>query len=157
MTFAGDGNTVLKDVQQDCYAEMLVRLYTRARDRYLDACRLAGVETELARRLREMDGFDPGTLVEVHDSIAAWFRFTQDDGGQMLLGEDVGSYRARLEERWRAWFDEELGRLLAEDEFVRAVLKATAEPGSAAGQWLQELLQQRYRGPAGSGASGLGS
>jgi hypothetical protein len=145
MTFAGDGNTVLKDIQQDCYAEMLVRLYTRARDRYLDACRLAGVETALSQRLREMDGFDPGTLLEVHDTVAAWFRFSQDDGGQMMLGEDAAAYRTGLEERWRAWFEEEVGRLLGEAEFVRAVLKATAEPASAARQWLQELLRERYR------------
>ncbi len=146
MTFAGDGNTVLKEVQQDCYAKMLVRLYTRARDRYLSACRLAGVETELSQKLKEMDGFDPGTLVAVHDTIAAWFRFTADDGGQMVLGEDVASYRSRLEERWRAWFEDELARLLEADEFARTALRATTETGSDAQQWIQELLRERYAG-----------
>lgn len=146
--FTGDGNTVLQQIQQECYAEMLVRLYTRARDRYLDACRLVGADTELAVRLREMSGFEHRTLQDIHDSLAAWFRFTQDDGGQMQLGEDAISYRSRLENQWRWWFDEEAGRLVADDEFTRAILKAAAHSGAEAGQaaesWLRQLLAERY-------------
>jgi hypothetical protein len=77
---------MIREMQQDCCAEMPVRLYTRARDRYLSACRLVGIETELARKLREMDGFDLGRLARVHDALAARFRLTQVQGPPGITG-----------------------------------------------------------------------
>ena len=68
--FPGDQNKVLKDLQFGVYGDMLTRLFSRARDRYLEACRLVEVETDLALRLKEMHYFDHRTLQETHDSIA---------------------------------------------------------------------------------------
>jgi hypothetical protein len=99
--FSGDTNQTLKDVQFRLYGEMLLRLYSRPRDPYLDACRLIQVKTDLATRLRSMDGFDHRTLQDIHDIIAAWFRFSQDDGGQLRLGESGETYEARITTEWR--------------------------------------------------------
>jgi hypothetical protein len=78
--FPGDTNKLLKWVQHDLYWGMVVRLYTPPRDRYLDACRLIQTNTDLAIRLRSMECFDHRTLQDIHDLIAAWFRFTKDNG-----------------------------------------------------------------------------
>lgn len=146
--FSGDTNEVLKKVQHDLYSGMVVRLYTPPRDRYLDACRLIQTNTDLAIRLRSMEGFDHRTLQDIHDLIAAWFRFTKDNGGQLLLGETEESYKDRLAAEWRTFFEEEVGRLSADDEFVRNVLAATAfgntDRGYAAEAQLRELLKERY-------------
>jgi hypothetical protein len=146
--FPGDGNELLKDVQHDLYWGMVARLYIPPRDRYLDACRLVQANTDLAIRLRSMDGFDHRTLQDIHDLIAAWFRFSKDDGGQLRLGENEEAYKARLAAEWRTFFDEEVGSLSADDEFARNVLVATAfgntDTGYAAEAQLRELLKERY-------------
>ena len=67
--FPGDTNELLKKVQNDLYWTMVVRLYTPPRDRYLDACRLVQANTDLANRLRSMEGFDHRTLQDIHDLI----------------------------------------------------------------------------------------
>jgi len=147
--FPGDTNQPLKDVQFRLYGEMLVRLYSRPRDRYLDASRLVQADTELATRLRSMDGFDHRTLQDIHDMIAAWFRFAQDDGGQLRLGETDEAYQQRLAADWRTFFEGEVGNLIADDEFTRVVLVAVAfgntERGYAAESQLREILKERYR------------
>jgi len=147
--FPADTNQTLKDVQFRLYSEMLLRLYSRPRDRYLDACRLIQIDTELATRLRTMDGFDHRTLQDIHDLIAAWFRFSQDDGGQLRLGESDETYTDRLGAEWRAFFEAEVTGLSADDEFARAVLVAAAfgntDRGYAAEAQLREILKERYR------------
>ena len=146
--FPGDTNDTLMDVQHAVYSEMVGRLFTAPRDRYLVAAALLRLDTELVRRLRSMDGFDHRTLQGAHDQIAAFFRFSRDDGGQLQLGESEDDYRRRLEEAWRAFVQSEVGRLTEDDEFTRAVCTATAfgnkEPGVAAERWLDQFLWDRY-------------
>jgi len=60
--FATDTNKTLKEVQHTLYGEMVGRIFDRSRNRYLDACQLAQVETELAERLHPMTHFDHRTL-----------------------------------------------------------------------------------------------
>jgi hypothetical protein len=147
--FPGDTNKALKDVQFRLYGEMLLCLYGRPRDRYLNSCRLVQIDTDLANRLRSMDGFDHRTLQDIHDLIAAWFRFSQDDGGQLRLGETDEAYQDRLAAEWRAFFEEEVSRLSADDEIARAILAAAAfgntDRGYAAEAQLREFLKERYR------------
>jgi hypothetical protein len=146
--FPGDTNEALKHVQFRLYGEMLVRLYSRFRDRYLDACRLVQIDTDLANRLRSMEFFDHRTLQDIHDLIAAWFRFSQDDGGQLHLGETDDAYKDRLATEWRTFFEEQIVRLGSGDEFARNVLIAVAfgntDRGYAAEDQLREILKERY-------------
>jgi hypothetical protein len=146
--FPGDTNEVLKEVQFKLYWGMVFRLYSPPRDRYLDACRLIQIDTDLAKRLRSMDGFDHRTLQDIHDLIAAWFRFSQDNGGQLRLGETDEAYKDRLAAEWRTFFEEEVSRLSSDDEFARNVLIATAfgntDRGYTAEAQLREILKERY-------------
>ena len=146
--FPGDNNDTLMNVQHAVYSEMVVRLFTAPRDRYLVAAALLRLDTELVGRLRSMNGFDHRTLQLAHDRIAAFFRFSRDDGGQLQLGESEADYHRRLEEAWREFVQSEVGRLTTDDEFVRAICTAAAfgnkEPGVAAEHWLDQFLRQRY-------------
>jgi len=69
--FPGDNNDTLMDVQHAVYGEMVVRLFTGPRDRYLAAAVLLRVEDRLSGHLRSMNGFDHRTLQLAHDRIAA--------------------------------------------------------------------------------------
>jgi hypothetical protein len=147
--FSGDNNSALMQVQSSVYGEMLGRLFMAARERYLAAASLLGVENALSERLRTMDNFDHRTLQVAHDHIAAFFRFSRDDGGQLQLDESDENYFRRLEETWREFLQSEIRQLTADDEFTRSVCKATAfgnnGPGYAAEDWLDQFLRDRYR------------
>jgi hypothetical protein len=146
--FPGDNNKTLMDVQHTAYGEMVVRLFTGPRDRYLAAAALLRVDDKLTGHLRSMDGFDHRTLQLAHDRIAAFFRFAHDDGGQLQLGETDADYRQRQADSWRAFVQSEVERLTTDDEFTRAICTATAfgnkEPGVAAERWLDQFLRDRY-------------
>jgi hypothetical protein len=146
--FPGDNNDTLMDVQHAAYGEMVVRLFTAPRDRYLAAAALLRVDDKLSEQLRSMDGFDHRTLQLAHDRIAAFFRFAHDDGGQLQLGETDADYRQRQADSWRAFVQSEVERLTTDNEFTRAICTATAfgnkEPGVAAEHWLDQFLRDRY-------------
>ncbi len=146
--FPSDNNDTLMNVQHAVYSEMVVRLFTAPRDRYLTAASLLRVDNELSERLRSMNGFDHRTLQLAHDRIAAFFRFSRDDGGQLQLGKSEAAYRRRLEEGWREFVQAEVGRLTADDEFARAICTATAfgnkDKGVAAEHWLDQFLRDQY-------------
>jgi len=146
--FPWDTNEALIDIQSRLYSEMLLRLYSHARDRYLDACRLIEVDTDLAIRVRSMDYFDHRTLQDVHDLIAAWFRFSQDDGGQLRLDETTEGCQERVGTEWRTFFEKEVSRLGSDDGFARAILIASAfgntDRGYAAEAYLRETLKKQY-------------
>lgn len=146
--FSGDDNKTLKEVQFKVYGEMLLRLFSRPRDRYLDAARLIQVETDMAVRVRAMDGFDHRTLQTAHDLIAAWYRYSQDDGGQLRLGESPDDYEKRLLQDWREFFQQEVAYLTLQDEFTRDILTAVVfsntERGYSAEAGAREYLKERY-------------
>ena len=127
---------------------MLTGLFSHARDRYLDACRLVEVETDLALRLKEMHYFDHRTLEDAHDLIAAWFRFSGDTSGQLRLEEAPEAYELRLAKDWHDFFGREIGRLIESDEFTRNVLTAAVfantDRGYAAEASTRAYLKQQY-------------
>ena len=100
-----------------------------------------------------MTGFDHRTLQDTHDTIAAWFRFARDDGGQMRLGELDQDYETRLATEWNEFLLAEVAALARIDEFARAVLMATVfanrERGYAAEKELREILRGQYHGLTG--------
>ena len=151
--FPGDTNRTLMRIQHDLYGGMVSAIFRAARNRYLEACGLVEVETELSGPAREMTGFDHRTLQDTHDTIAAWFRFARDDGGQMRLGELDQDYETRLATEWNEFLLAEVAALARIDEFARAVLMATVfanrERGYAAEKELREILRGQYHGLTG--------
>lgn len=148
--FTGDTNKVLMKIQSDMYGELLGFLYGYPRERYLSVCRLVQSNTELGTRVEAETSFDHRTLQGTHDHIAAWFRFRQREQGNRTLFETEESYRERLASEWRSFFENEVRNLSADDDFVRAVLTATAfsnpdEKGCAAERQLDKMLTELYR------------
>lgn len=146
--FAGDSDAFLKAKQHSLYWELVGHIYTVARDRYLAACRLLRVETELSRAVIDKHKFDHCTLQDAHDRIAARFRFRQTHGPQLNIGEDHAKFEERLEREWRDFFADELKRLVQDDEFTRLVLTAVAygnqDAGLTAESRLRQLLDETY-------------
>ena len=114
----------LRRVQHELYSELVGWLYGSARRRYLEAARLVNVETELSEALADMYTFDHRTLQEAHYLIADYYSVAHDDGGQLFIGEDAVTYKIRLHNSWRRFFQREVRRLLQQDEFTLAILTA---------------------------------
>lgn len=148
--FAGDDNEVLKLVQHDAYGGMLGELFSRPRERYLDACDLLQVNNELADKIRPMRTFDHRRLQDAHDLIAAGFRFSQGGSTQLRLGETAEAYQRRLAAEWRDFFEREVSTLSEDNNFARAVLLAAAlantPKGENAEDELRVILKRRYPG-----------
>lgn len=146
--FSGDENEKLKDIQFDLYSELCGRLVDNARDQYLRACRLLQIEDELSIQLRRYQPGDHRVFQDVHDLIAAWFRFSRDDHGQFRLGENEESYWVRVSEEWQAFFMSEL-ECYEYGQFTRNIVIArvfeNTEPGYAAEKFLMDTLKLRYR------------
>lgn len=146
--FQGDENHTLMQIQANCYGEMLGRLMEAARQRYLRAMRLVGVETGIGKLAHDLKAFDHRTLQMSHDLIAAYFRFAHDNSGQMPLPFTDESYELSLEIAWRRYFIEEVEKLIELDYVVMWVLYATCyqntERGYAAETGLYDFLQDHY-------------
>jgi hypothetical protein len=125
-------------------------LLDAAHQRYGAAARLLGVETELWRRVKDADTFDHRVLQVAHDKIAAYYRFTHDDGGQLSFtdAQEGTSYKDRLARDWPRFFHAEVERLATRDAITTAILTAVAyqnaEPGHAAEEHLSTLLDGQY-------------
>ena len=146
--FPGDGNQTLKHIQHDLYSGLVGYLYHYARERYLKAAGFVGVDTELARILRDKPSFDHRVLQGAHDQIAAFYRFAHDDGGQIPLGIGPQEYEDLLRQRWSGFLHPEARNLAEVDAISHAVLAVVAyqntEKGYACERQLADLLRQRY-------------
>ncbi len=122
--FPGDTNEPLRLLQERLRGELLPWFYIVARDRYLDAVEVVGVETELAKRLVPLRPLELLPLAGLYDLIARRFRYELDPAGQLPLPFVAETYEAYAQEKWREWWFRRITELV-EDEFItRAVLEA---------------------------------
>jgi hypothetical protein len=146
--FNGDSNETLMLIQHDLYFPLLGLLVQYSKERYLNAIRLIGVKTELAKLVEQIKRFDHRVLQNAHDRIAAYYRFAHDNRGQMPLPFDNKTYEDFLIEEWSTFFTEEAQKLTESDPIVIAILTAVAyentQKGYAAEKHLLTLLDMRY-------------
>ena len=145
-SFAGDTNVKLMWIQHDLYRELVVYLFTQARERYSAAVRLVGVNTELRLRVATVEGFDHRVLQGAHDKIAAYYRFAHDPRGQMPLPFDGLPYEEYLIGRWCSFFSQEVRRLVEIDEVSIAIITAVAYENTPRGYQAEDLLMEILTG-----------
>jgi hypothetical protein len=137
--FIGDANRLLKEVQRDAYSSLAYELFDSTKRRYLDACDLLGVETELAERLADIVIPDLPFLPRVHRKIAGWYRYAYD-----RESADLDIEERRL--AWEGFFRSEVHAVTSDEELARAVLEAAAYAGVRASAAEERVVAQlRYR------------
>lgn len=124
--FPGDTNDRLMWMQHDLYVSLVGHIFTQARERYLWACRIVGVDTELRRAIVMIRSLDHRAVQDTHDTIAAAYRFTDAASAQLAFGDDPAEWEARQRREWPAFFDQAVARLINEPEITRAILTAVA-------------------------------
>lgn len=142
--FNGDDNRQLMALQHEMYMDSVAVLFSNAKELYLVAEKLIGVDTELGRLVSPVTGFDHRTLQTAHDIMAAQFRFITPY--RPLLPNEYES--KELGKAWRDWLVTEVNSLITDPRFTQAVLVATGckntDRGYAAEKELRKLLLARY-------------
>jgi hypothetical protein len=164
--FPGDNNDDLKWVQHDEYMKDcgVAYLLRCAQERYGDAIRLLGVETDLWQQMRRHDElyypwsekvpqqlpiqmFDHRVLQAAHDEVAAVFRFRNPALCTPLFPLSEAGLK-ELTTLWLQFWTAEVNRLVKNNRVTLAVLQAVAyqneELGYAAERELLKLLQAEY-------------
>lgn len=146
--FLNDDNDLLKDVQHHLYRESVYRLFDAARRALVRADEVLGTKLLIAEQAAAVDRFDHRVLQAAHDIMAATYRHSQCDGGQLQLLETQEVQRTCYSVAWTQWLKAQLDELAQSPGFVRstvqAVLFANTELGYLAERELGCLLVTRY-------------
>lgn len=146
--FFGDDNRFLKSLQDDSFPFLVYELFAAARRRYLDACTLTGVETELAGLVREIGRFARPFLHRAYRRIAAFYRFAHAGAPQLPLPFEALPDETRQRLAWEDFFRREARTLVESDAVAVALLRSVALAGKPAGRaaeaHLVDLLSHRY-------------
>jgi len=137
----------LEDIQKIYKTELILAFVTAARERYLRAVRLVGVETRLGRIIRISASFDPLIFDEIYEIMAAYFRNSFDVQMPLPLFWDKETHPVgRL---WRQFFEKDIAVLIDYDEVVVNTLIAAYHPKektrTAAKELLVTWLAEHYR------------
>jgi hypothetical protein len=146
--YPSDDNGLLKTVQHDAYPRSVAQLYETAREALLWADKVLETRLLIAEKARDTTRFDHRVLQDAHDILAAAFRHSCDDGGQLRLLESEAERANRYRSTWLEWLQDQLTDLSKNPQFVRstvqAVVLANSELGYEAERVVCQLLVVRY-------------
>ncbi len=147
-SFPNDNNETLKSVQRSFRNTLLGYLFIYPRERYIRASELIGVDTDLRAKIEGIESVDPDILGGAYDLIAAYYRYSTDQGGQIPLFIEGESYEEDLVESWCEHFHREAKRLADNDPIAKSILGAVAyrdtDKGAEAKNHLSDLLEDWY-------------
>lgn len=146
--FFGDNNRAVKNIQRETCAELSYELFVAARQRYLLACTLVGVDTRLAELARQVERHRRPFLGRVYRMIAKFYRFALVGEQQVDLPFGEGTSFDSQREAWQRYFRHEVKRLVETDEFTTGVIRSVVHQltpiGDAAEAHVVDLLSHRY-------------
>lgn len=150
-TFQGDTNQLLKTIQMDLFPHIGMSLFTAPATRYLEAIRFIGVETDLYSKVSDAmwKGFSFYAMQPFYLHMAAWYRFAEDDHGQMVL-PTMGplDYENYLREKWLTFYHSEVDQLTKVDEtarfLIRCIINENESDGESAMNELEIIFEDRY-------------
>lgn len=132
--YSGDDNNVLKDAQFSEYPKNVHNIFLVAKSIYLYSCDVLDMKTEVSTILEAKSTFDHRVLQDAHDTMAAYYRFSYDDGGQLDLIDPVLTKEEQYQLNWNLWFDNELKRIMGiNSQLVCCVIEAIAFENSERG------------------------
>lgn len=125
--YSGDDNHVLKDAQFSEYPKNVHNIFLVAKSIYLYSCDVLDMKTEVSTILEAKSTFDHRVLQDAHDTMAAYYRFSYDDGVQLDLIDPVLTKEEQYLINWNSWFDNELKQIMGTNsQLVRSVNEAIA-------------------------------
>jgi hypothetical protein len=140
--FPGDDDERLFHMQHLCYSEALWIIVNTVRERYFDAEAVLRCYASMSIQVRQLYSIDHRTVQDMHDIIAAWYRFKRRTERLFLL-------EPSLKQDWCEFATTESRELSASADFVTGVLDACVYAhtkrgyaGEERAKWVQ---RERYR------------
>ena len=139
--FPGDEDKRLFDMQMEAYGEALWIIVNAARERYFDAEAVLRSHSSMSIQVRQLVSIDHRTVQDVHDLIAAWYRFKRRTERLFPLEPD-------LSEDWHEFARTEAAELCRSADFATGVLDAcvyaNTERGHAGEERAKQVEKSRY-------------
>ncbi|AUC88561.1 hypothetical protein CW735_10500 [Alteromonas sp. MB-3u-76] len=146
--FQNDNNGALKNIQEKLYGQSVSVIFQVAREQYITADSILEAKHPYIPLLIKMEFFDHRVLQSAHDTIAAAFRYKNQNIKQLDLFENVKEESNEYIKFWNDWLYDELCVLKGNAIFVRnvveAVIHSSNERGYAAEERLHEFLVDYY-------------
>ncbi|UCG42451.1 MAG: hypothetical protein JSU73_11355 [candidate division WOR-3 bacterium] len=146
--FFGDNNRAVKKIQRQTYPELAHELFNAARQRYLSACGLVGVDTRLAELSRKAERYRLPFLTRAYRMMAKFYRYAFAGDQQMVLPFEDRPAQDSMRGAWERYFRDEAERLVETDSIATGILRAVVyHPtpiGDAAEAHVVDLLSHRY-------------
>ena len=140
--FPGDDDKRLFDMQSDSYWDFIWTIVNVARERYLGAESVLRCYAPMSIQVRQLNSIDHRTVQDIHDLIAAWYRFKRRTERLFLL-------EPNLREDWSRFLRAEAISLSESAEFVTGILDAcihaSNEIGYAGENRAMSVQKTRYR------------
>lgn len=140
--FPGDDDKRLFDMQHSCYSKALWTIVNAARETYVDAESVLRCSAPISAKVHELSSIDHRTVQDMHDLIAAWYRFNKRT-------ERLFTFDYDLCEDWLRFARAEAVALSRSADFVTGVLDACIEANTEvgyAGENRARMVQKaRYR------------
>ena len=138
--FPGDEDKRLFDMQHSCYSKALWMIVEAARERFVDAESVLWCSSSISVQVHELRSIDHRTVQDIHDLIAAWYRFSRRTERLFELASD-------LSEDWLGFARAEAVALCTSANFVTGVLDACIDANTDVGYAGEERakLVQRSR------------
>ena len=140
--FPGDDDERLFHMQHLCYSEALWIIVNTVRERYFDAEAVLRCYASMSIQVRQLYSIDHRTVQDMHDLMAAWYRFKGKTERLFPLEPD-------LKQDWCEFAATEARELSASADFVTGVLDACVYANTDCGyagerraKWIQ---RERYR------------
>lgn len=133
--FKGDIWVRVMLIQHDYYMQQVFHIFDAARSVYLQAERVLGVNTVPGLLAVEETSVDHRVLQDLHDLIAAHFRYVEEREFHPQLpfaGQEDDTLR--IKSLWVRWYHQEIRRLAQIPEYARAVVVAVAFENTEVGR-----------------------
>jgi hypothetical protein len=128
-------------MQHSCYSKALWTVVKVARERFLDAESFLRCDAPMSIQVRQLNSIDHRTVQDVHDLVAAWYRFKR-------RSERLFPLEPNLKEDWTQFLRAELHALSRSADFVTGVLDAcihaNTEIGYAGEKRAKRVQRERY-------------
>lgn len=147
-SFQNDNNELLKKVQEESYGTNLSLIFSVAKKQYINANLILQVNHPNIPLLTKINSFDHRVLQAAHDTIAAAFRYKNQNIKQLNLFDNINDESSEYIKLWEGWLYNELSVLKESADFVRnvieAVIHSNEEQGYAAEDRLHGFLADYY-------------
>lgn len=121
----------IQQIQHDLYWSVVTIPYATAREKYIKAERIIGIETQLGQDCRDMDRIDHRVLQYFHDAIATRFRYEFNDPFQKRLPciLEGNTEEEDIKRKWIRFYNEQIECLFDEyQDLPRQTLIAGTYP-----------------------------